>query len=126
MADFKFVSLRFENYSSDSEKNYSIFITTDEGEDPVLVWYDGMGDPIAEVSVGNEDLEKLCELCDSCEVRKWDGFNEIGDLSKDCFSFEAEDADGNILWCEGTGAFPDDFDEFEKGIRSIFSGYVDM
>ena len=124
MSDFKFSSLRFENYTSEHETNYSIFLTTDEDGKPEMIWYDEEGDPVVETQITQEEYEKVCSLGTECGVEDWDGFNEIGDGGTDCFSFEAEEPDGSILWAEGTGAFPENFAKFEEGIRSVFSGYI--
>ena len=123
MAESRFLSIRFENMGKSEEEIYSVFVN--QGEDgPEMVWYDGMGDPIVEVGIPESEWNDVMKLAEECDIAGWDGFDKMNDGSEEGFSFEAEDADGNILWAEGSGAFPDGYEAFEKGIRDIFSGYL--
>ena len=123
MAD-RFLSIRFENMGSKEEDIYSVFVNL--GEDgPEMVWYDAMGDPIVEVGISVEEWDNVMKLAEECGIADWDGFDEMDGKSDTGFSFEAEDAEGNILWAEGEGSFPDGYEAFEKGLRAIFAGYLE-
>jgi len=83
-----------------------------------------MGDPIVEIGITKDEWNAVMELCDKCGVKNWDGFSEMKEGVIDGFSVEAEDTDGNFLWAEGSGAFPDGYEEFKKGIKALFEGYL--
>ncbi len=124
MANLEFRSLRFENISDKEDETYSIFIT--EGEDGhEMVWYDSMGDPLVEVGISEKEFEDVKALAGKCGLKDWDGYSEMNVSEIAGFTLEIEDADGNIIWAEGAGSFPDGYEAFEKGIREIFSGYLE-
>ena len=124
MAETGFFSIRFENMAETEEDTYSVFLAqSDEG--PEMVWYDEMGDPIIEVGISQNEWDQVVKLINDCGVRKWDGFDEFDESSVSGFSFEAEDEEGNILWAQGAGSFPEGFEDFEKGIRTVFKGYFE-
>lgn len=119
-----FLSIRFENMGAKEEDIYSVFVN--QGEDgPEMVWYDAMGDPVVEVGISKNEWEEVMRLAEECGIAEWDGFDEMDGSSVEGFSFEAEDSEGNILWAEGEGAFPDGYEAFEKGLRAIFAGYLE-
>ena len=123
MSGFDFTSLKFENMSEREEDTYSVFITeSDEGRE--LVMYDAMGDPLIETKIADSEWDEVKKLFDECSVSDWDGFGDFDETSMESFSLEAEDAEGNILWAEGAGSFPDGFERFRKGLASIFEGYL--
>ena len=90
-----------------------------------MVWYDAMGDPIAESVISDGEWNDVMRLAAECGIAGWDGFDEMDGTSDAGFSFEAEDADGGILFAQGTGSFPEGYEAFEKGIRAIFAGYLE-
>ena len=124
MSDTGFISVRFENMGETEEDTYSVFLDMSE-EGPEMVWCDAMGDPIIEVGISQAQWDEVVNLISKCGVRDWDGFDEFDESSVSGFSFEAEDEDGNILWAQGAGSFPEKFDEFEEGIREVFKGYFE-
>ena len=118
MASFDFLSLRFENISENENDTYSVFLN--EGEDgPEMV------DPIIEVGISKAEWDEVKKLAGECDVASWDGFSEMNVSEVAGFTLELEDGEGNIIWAEGAGSFPEGFEAFEKGIRSIFSGYFE-
>ena len=124
MASVDFLSLRFENISENENDTYSVFLN--EGDDgPEMVWYDSMGDPIIEVGISKSEWDDVKKLAGECDVASWDGFSEMNEAEIAGFTLELEDEEGNIIWAEGAGSFPEGFEAFEKGIRSIFSGYFE-
>jgi len=124
MASFDFLSLRFENISENENDTYSVFLN--EGEDgPEMVWYDSMGDPIIEVGISKNEWDDVKKLAGECNVASWDGYSEMNLSEVAGFTLELEDGDGNIIWAEGAGSFPEGFEAFEKGIRGIFAGYFE-
>ena len=52
MSDDVFFSIRFENLGSTEDDIYSVFINRDD-DSPRMVWYDSMGDPIAEADISD-------------------------------------------------------------------------
>ena len=124
MAELNFLSLRFENISENEDDTYSVFVN--RGEDgPGVVWYDSMGDPLVEVGISEKEFEDVKALAGKCGLRDWDGFSEMNVSEIAGFTLELEDEEGNIIWAEGAGSFPEGYEEFEKGIREIFSGYLE-
>ena len=124
MASFDFLSLRFENIGENENDTYSVFVT--RGEDgPEMVWYDSMGDPIIESGITDGEWDDVRKLAGECDIASWDGFSEMNVSEIAGFTLEIEDSEGNIIWAEGAGSFPDGFEAFEKGIRSIFEGYFE-
>ena len=124
MANDRFLSIRFENLGSSEEEIYSVFVNRSE-DGPQMVWYDAMGDPIAESVISDGEWNDVMRLAEECGIADWDGFEEMDGASEAGFSFEAEDADGSILFAQGTGSFPEGYETFEKGIRTIFAGYLE-
>lgn len=123
MTDDRFFSIRFENLGSSEDEIYSVFVNRgDEG--PQMVWYDAMGDPIAEAGISEGEWNDVMKLAEECGIAGWDGFDEIDPSSEAGFTFEAEDAEGNILFAQGTGSFPEGYEAFEKGLREIFAEYL--
>jgi len=122
MADF--LSLRFENISENEDDTYSVFLNV--GEDgPGLVRYDSMGDPVVEAGITDAEWTAVQELAEKCGLASWDGFSEMNMSEIAGFTLEMEDSDGNIIWAEGAGSFPEGYGEFEKGLRSIFRTYFE-
>ncbi len=124
MSDDVFFSIRFENLGSTEDDIYSVFINRDD-DSPRMVWYDSMGDPIAEADISEGEWNDVIKLAKECGIAGWDGFDETDPSSEAGFSLEAEDSDGNILFAQGTGSFPEGYEAFEKGIREIFAGYLE-
>ncbi|MBP1584897.1 MAG: hypothetical protein ILP17_04315 [Lachnospiraceae bacterium] len=124
MTDDRFLSIRFENLGSTEEEIYSVFVNLgDDG--PRMVWYDAMGDPVAEADISQSEWDDVMKLAGECGIAGWDGFDETDISSEAGFSFEAEDMDGNILFAQGTGSFPEGYEAFEKGLREIFADYLE-
>ncbi|MCR4791754.1 MAG: hypothetical protein K5871_03325 [Lachnospiraceae bacterium] len=124
MADGGFLSIRFENIGSKEDDIYTVFVN--QGEDgPEMVWYDSMGDPLVEASITEAEWDEVMKLAAECDIAGWDGFDEMDGATAEGFSFEAEDSEGNILFAQGAGAFPDGYETFEKKIREIFAGYLE-
>ena len=124
MSDTGFNSVRFECMGETEDDTYSVFLAqSDEGYE--MVWYDAMGDPIIEVGISASEWNDAMKLISDCNVRDWDGFDEFDESSVSGFSFEAEDEEGNIIWAQGAGSFPEGYDDFEKGIREVFKGYFE-
>ncbi len=124
MAEDRFLSIRFENMGANEDDIWSVFVN--QGDDgPEMVWYDSMGDPIVEAGISKGEWNDVMKLAEECGIYEWDGFDEMDGASEEGFSFEAEDSEGNILWAEGAGSFPDGYDTFVKGIKAIFAGYLD-
>ena len=124
MADIGFFSIRFENMGETEDDTYSVFLDMSE-EGPEMVWCDAMGDPLIEVGISQGEWDAVVKLISECGVKGWDGFDEFDESSVSGFSFEAEVEDGNILWAQGAGSFPEGFEDFEKGIRDVFKGYFE-
>jgi len=125
MADFDFVSLKFENIGEDDDSTYSVFIAMDEEDGPQMIWYDSMGDPIIEVGLSSTETDDINKLVNECRLSKWDGFEETDESAETGFTLEMEDFDGNIIWAQGMGSFPEGYEKFENGLREIFSNYID-
>ena len=124
MADLDFLSLRFENISENEDDTYSVFVN--RGDDgPEVIWYDSMGDPLVEAGISEKEFDDVKALAGKCGLKDWDGFSEMNVSEIAGFTLELEDEDGNIIWAEGAGSFPEGYEEFEKGIREIFSGYLE-
>ncbi len=124
MADLDFLSLRFENISENEDDTYSVFVN--RGDDgPEVIWYDSMGDPLVEAGISEKEFDDVKVLAGKCGLKDWDGFSEMNVSEIAGFTLELEDEDGNIIWAEGAGSFPEGYEEFEKGIREIFSGYLE-
>lgn len=117
MADF--LSLRFENISENENDTYSVFLNVGE-EGPEMVRYDSMGDPVVEVGITDAQWEAVQKLAAECGLASWDGFSEMNMSEIAGFTLEMEDGDGGIIWAEGAGSFPEGYEDFEKGLRSIF------
>ena len=71
------------------------------------------------------EWEEVKKLAGECNVASWDGYSEMNLSEVAGFTLELEDGEGNIIWAEGAGSFPEGFEAFEKGIRSIFAGYFE-
>ena len=67
--------------------------------------------------------EKLEALCDSCRIRRWNGFDKVDRrvLDGSGFSLSIKYADGKTLSAHGSNSFPNGYRDFRTSLEELFA-----
>jgi len=86
------------------------------------------GGRIADAKIGNDVLDRICELAGEYRVDLWDGFDENAKNVQDGsnFALDITLADGSTISARGSNRFPAYYSEVSSEIRTLYGELMQL
>ena len=118
----------FAHTASDTEGCFRLELTREEDVTHLYAEELFSGGRIADAKIGNDVLDRICELAGEYRVDLWDGFDENAKNVQDGsnFALDITLADGSTISARGSNRFPAYYSEVSSEIRTLYGELMQL